>query len=117
MARRRRKQADDKKNAGNGGSGNLGFESKLWAAADKLRGHMDAAVYSSSGFNTHPMVAPTNVVGRATFTYTTTTGEQASGDRTVFYMPTFLDVPGVGRVTFTGHWPDEGPRRVETTAP
>ncbi len=24
---------------------NLGFEAKLWAAADKLRGHMDAAVY------------------------------------------------------------------------
>ncbi|WP_437186790.1 type I restriction-modification system subunit M N-terminal domain-containing protein [Planctomicrobium sp. SH668] len=24
---------------------NLGFEEKLWAAADKLRGHMDAAEY------------------------------------------------------------------------
>ncbi len=24
---------------------NLGFEEKLWAAADKLRGHMDAAGY------------------------------------------------------------------------
>jgi len=24
---------------------NLGFEQKLWAAADKLRGHMDAAEY------------------------------------------------------------------------
>ena len=24
---------------------NLGFEQKLWAAADKVRGHMDAAVY------------------------------------------------------------------------
>jgi len=29
--------------AGNGA--NLGFEEKLWAAADKLRGHMDAAEY------------------------------------------------------------------------
>lgn len=30
----------------NGGNGaNLGFEDKLWQAADKLRGHMDAAEY------------------------------------------------------------------------
>lgn len=29
----------------NGTSANLGFETKLWAAADKLRGHMDAAEY------------------------------------------------------------------------
>jgi type I restriction enzyme M protein len=28
----------------NGGV-NLGFEATLWAAADKLRGHMDAAEY------------------------------------------------------------------------
>ena len=27
----------------NGNGANLGFEEKLWAAADKLRGHMDAA--------------------------------------------------------------------------
>ena len=27
------------------GSANLGFEEKLWAAADKMRGHMDAAEY------------------------------------------------------------------------
>jgi roadblock/LC7 domain-containing protein len=32
----------DKKKA-NGA--NLGFEEKLWAAADKMRGHMDAAGY------------------------------------------------------------------------
>jgi type I restriction enzyme M protein len=32
-----------KKKAGNGA--NLGFEQKLWQAADKLRGHMDAAEY------------------------------------------------------------------------
>lgn len=30
---------------GNGTSANLGFEQKLWAAADKMRGHMDAAEY------------------------------------------------------------------------
>lgn len=29
----------------NATSANLGFEEKLWAAADKLRGHMDAAEY------------------------------------------------------------------------
>jgi type I restriction enzyme M protein len=29
----------------NGGGANLGFEEKLWAAADKMRGHMDAAEY------------------------------------------------------------------------
>ncbi|QDV33707.1 class I SAM-dependent DNA methyltransferase [Tautonia plasticadhaerens] len=33
-------------NAGKNGSGaKLGFEEKLWAAADKMRGHMDAAEY------------------------------------------------------------------------
>ena len=35
--------ARPKNNNGNGA--NLGFEEKLWAAADKLRGHMDAAEY------------------------------------------------------------------------
>ena len=29
----------------NGNGANLGFEAKLWRAADKLRGHMDAAEY------------------------------------------------------------------------
>src|SRR4051812_45962694 len=29
----------------NGNGSNLGFEEKLWAAADKMRGHMDAAEY------------------------------------------------------------------------
>ena len=35
--------ARQKKNNGNGA--NLGFEEKLWATADKLRGHMDASEY------------------------------------------------------------------------
>jgi type I restriction enzyme M protein len=29
----------------NGNGANLGFEQTLWAAADKMRGHMDAAEY------------------------------------------------------------------------
>lgn len=39
----RRKRADTKRNSGN--AANLGFEEKLWAAADKMRGHMDASEY------------------------------------------------------------------------
>src|SRR5215467_1268717 len=35
------KTSDAKRNNG----ANLGFEEKLWQAADKLRGHMDAAEY------------------------------------------------------------------------
>ena len=31
--------------AGKGNGANLGFEQKLWAAADKMRSHMDAAEY------------------------------------------------------------------------
>src|ERR1041385_4320444 len=34
-----------KKERSNGNGANLGFEEKLWAAADKMRGHMDAAEY------------------------------------------------------------------------
>src|SRR5438552_5897604 len=34
-----------KTNAKNGTAANLGFEEKLWAAADKMRGHMDPAEY------------------------------------------------------------------------
>jgi len=37
----RGKANDTKKNNG----ANLGFEEKLWQAADKLRGHMDSAEY------------------------------------------------------------------------
>lgn len=40
MARRRKK-----KRSGNDTAANLGFEEKLWQAADKMRGHMDAAEY------------------------------------------------------------------------
>lgn len=32
-------------NGNNGNGANLGFEQTLWAAADKMRGHMDAAEY------------------------------------------------------------------------
>jgi len=35
-----------RKRAGaNGNGANIGYEEKLWAAADKLRGHMDASEY------------------------------------------------------------------------
>ena len=34
-----------KEKAKNGNGANLGFEQKLWQAADKMRGHMDAAEY------------------------------------------------------------------------
>lgn len=38
--------ARGKKNAGEKSNrAGLGFEEKLWAAADKLRGHMDAGEY------------------------------------------------------------------------
>lgn len=39
-------RASDKKGNGNG-KGELGFEAKLWAAADKLRGNLDAAEYKN----------------------------------------------------------------------
>jgi type I restriction enzyme M protein len=41
MARSRTKETNGK----NGNGANLGFEQTLWAAADKMRGHMDAAEY------------------------------------------------------------------------
>jgi type I restriction enzyme M protein len=41
---RGRKQTD-KTQGSNGNGANLGFEQTLWAAADKMRGHMDAAEY------------------------------------------------------------------------
>lgn len=40
-----KKAASPRNGKKNGASANLGFEEKLWAAADKLRGHMDAAEY------------------------------------------------------------------------
>jgi type I restriction enzyme M protein len=41
MPKKRRSRPKSEKNSG----ANLGFEQKLWTAADKLRGHMDAAEY------------------------------------------------------------------------
>ena len=34
-----------RKGAGKGNGANLGFEEKLWQAADKMRGHMDPGEY------------------------------------------------------------------------
>ena len=46
MAKRRAKSKNRTAKAKNRSNGaNLGFEQKLWEMADKLRGHMDAAVY------------------------------------------------------------------------
>jgi len=42
---KKRSPARKKSKAGRESSASLGFEEKLWAAADKLRGHMDAAEY------------------------------------------------------------------------
>ena len=43
MAKRKKEGQGNSKSGQNGAK--LGFEEKLWAAADKLRGHMDAADY------------------------------------------------------------------------
>ena len=42
---RRRADGDTEKKTKNGNGANLGFEEKLWLAADKLRGSLDAAEY------------------------------------------------------------------------
>jgi type I restriction enzyme M protein len=44
---RPRGRAGARKSAKAASSANLGFEDKLWAAADKLRGHMDASEYKN----------------------------------------------------------------------
>jgi type I restriction enzyme M protein len=41
----RAKKETNGNNGSNGNGANLGFEQTLWAAADKMRGHMDAAEY------------------------------------------------------------------------
>src|SRR5208337_5175923 len=40
---RKKQLGTERSRSGNGA--NLGFEEKLWAAADKMRGHMDAGEY------------------------------------------------------------------------
>ncbi len=42
---RKKQSGTAKSRSGNGSGANLGFEEKLWAAADKMRGHMDAGEY------------------------------------------------------------------------
>ncbi len=44
MARRKTAKRNTR-NANSNNGANLGFETTLWAAADILRGHMDAAEY------------------------------------------------------------------------
>jgi type I restriction enzyme M protein len=50
--KRARGKSNDNGGKKNGNGANLGFEEKLWEAADKLRGHMDAAEYK------HVVLAP-----------------------------------------------------------
>jgi type I restriction enzyme M protein len=45
MAKAKRARSRKKKATKKDSAANLGFEAKLWAAADKMRGHMDAAEY------------------------------------------------------------------------
>jgi hypothetical protein len=45
MARTPKQTSTTKSGGQNGNGANLGFEAKLWAAADALRNNMDAAEY------------------------------------------------------------------------
>ena len=45
MARRKATKRRGGRNSKTPNGANLGFEATLWAAADKLRGHMDASEY------------------------------------------------------------------------
>lgn len=45
MARRKATKRSGSRDSKSGNGANLGFEATLWAAADKLRGHMDASKY------------------------------------------------------------------------
>jgi hypothetical protein len=66
-----RKAKSNRTKQGNTGA-NLGFEDKLWAAADKLRGNMDAAEYKhvvlGSLFNEPMRVETVRVGGDGTWT-------------------------------------------------
>ena len=47
----------NKARSASNGNANLGFEAKLWAAADALRNNMDAAEYSRAVYQIpHPYV-------------------------------------------------------------
>ena len=61
MAKRRR--AKSKSARSNGKGSNLGFEQKLWLAADKLRNNMDAAEYTL--LSGEIRVAPTDKIVEA----------------------------------------------------
>lgn len=45
MVHRAAAKRNGSRNSKTGNGANLGFEATLWAAADKFRDHMDAAVY------------------------------------------------------------------------
>jgi type I restriction enzyme M protein len=47
MAKKKGRTKKSTAKKSNGSSANLGFESTLWAAADKMRGHMDASEYKN----------------------------------------------------------------------
>jgi hypothetical protein len=61
--------ARTKTKAENGNGATLGFEAKLWQAADKLRNNMDAAEYSLHGDPQEPwnqrIVSQADALGRS----------------------------------------------------
>ena len=69
--------------ANNNTASNLGFEDKLWQAADKLRGHMDPSEY----MHVVPPQGKPSRQGRATFPLHLKVFHCAPGEGFVFCHP------------------------------
>ncbi len=79
------------------------------------------AIYDSNGFfTTTASSAQTAANGIATFSITTSVGEQVTGDRVCFDLPMVIDTINcngtLATLTFPGQW-SPGPSSLETTAP